>query len=96
MKVSDVLKGKITLEVMDYGINCESHIEGTVLGRAMLFDAFCKSLKMYNPMDQLSMIAIITEGGLEGVLKDKCEITTVNMTKLEEMMKGEHGGETEI
>lgn len=87
MKVTDVVKGKIVLEVMDCGINCDCQIEGTVLGKAIVFDAFCKAMKMYNPMDQLSMMAIVAEGGIEGILKDKCEIAVIDMTKLADMMK---------
>lgn len=87
MKTTDVLKGKITLEVTDYGIAGDCQIAATTFGKAILFDAFLKAMKMYNPMDQLSMIAIISEGGLEKLLGDKCDCTVVDLTKLDEIMK---------
>lgn len=86
MKTSDVLRGKIVLEATDTGIMCECNVSGNTLGKAMMFDAFCKAMKMYNPLDRISMMAIVAEGGIEGVLKDKADITIVDMSKLKDLM----------
>lgn len=94
MKVSDLVRGHVKLEMTEHGIMCDCKVSGTDIGRMLVFDAFLKSMKMYNPFDQMKMMAIISAGGLEKLLGDAANVTVVDMSKLEEMMKDGDRNET--
>lgn len=97
MTIRDCIKkGKVELVVSDYGIKGECEYEGDLLGRGIMFDAFCKAMKMYNPLDSMQMIAIITAGGIEKLLGDKCDVTMVDMSTLKKMMEESCDDETEF
>lgn len=97
MKVTDLVKGHIRLDVREYGIEGDCEFEFTHdMGKAIVFDAFVKAMKMYNPWDIVQMMAILSAGGLEKLLGEKVDVTVVDMTHLGKMMKGGDSDETEI
>ena len=97
MTLSDIVKGHLTLEVTDYGVAGESDFEMfSEMGKGVIFDAFVKTMKMYNPWDIMQMMAILSAGGIEKLLGDKVDITTVDLSHLDKMMKDGHTDETEI
>lgn len=88
MKITDIVRGHLTLEVTDYGIAGEADLEmRSDMGKGIIFDAFVKTMKMYNPWDIMQMMAILSAGGIEKIIGDKAEITTVDLTQLDKMMK---------
>ena len=71
MKVTDIVKGKITLEAHDIGVTGECNVVASGLGKAILFDSFCRTMHMYNRQDSTAMMAIIGAGGLDKLVGSK-------------------------
>lgn len=88
MKVTDLVKGYIKLNVTEYGVEGDCEFEFTHdMGKAIVFDSFVKAMKMYNPWDIMQMMAILSAGGLEKMLGEKVDVTVVDMSHLREFMK---------